>query len=97
MAECSCQIVRCCHNFLYLANRGVDVIRIDAVPYIWKEIGTCCRNLPQVHTIVRMMRLIGQIVCPSVILLGESVNPGEGSPSPGFLRSNGPLFSWRAM
>ena len=41
---------------LYLANRGIDVMRLDAVPYIWKELGTSCRNLPQVHTIVRMMR-----------------------------------------
>ena len=61
------------YNFLYLANRGMDVIRIDAVPYIWKELGTDCRNLPRVHTIVRMMRMIGEIVCPSVILLGEVV------------------------
>ena len=60
-------------NFLYLANRGVDVVRVDATPYIWKEVGTSCRNLPQVHTIMRMMRLIGEIVCPSVILLGEVV------------------------
>ena len=61
------------YNFLFLANRGMDMIRIDAVPYIWKELGTDCRNLPQVHTIVRMMRMIGEIVCPSVILLGEVV------------------------
>ena len=60
-------------NFLYLANRGIDIIRIDAVPYIWKELGTQCRNLKQVHTIVRMMRMIGEIVCPSVLLLGEVV------------------------
>src|SRR5699024_5033568 len=37
------------------------------------ELGTSCRNLPRVHTIVRMMRMIGEIVCPSVILLGEVV------------------------
>lgn len=60
-------------NFLYLANKGIDIIRIDAVPYIWKELGTSCRNLPQVHNIVRMMRMIGEIVCPSVLLLGEVV------------------------
>ena len=65
------------YNFLYLANRGVDVVRVDATPYIWKEIGTSCRNLPQVHTIMRMMRLIGEIVCPSVILLGEVVMAPE--------------------
>ena len=60
-------------NMLYLANVGIDVLRLDAVPYIWKEIGTPCRNLPQVHTIVRMMRIVCEIVCPSVLLLGEVV------------------------
>lgn len=65
------------YNFLYLANRGIDIIRIDAVPYIWKELGTQCRNLPQVHTIVRMMRMIGEIVCPGVLLLGEVVMEPE--------------------
>ena len=60
-------------NMLFLANAGIDVIRLDAVPYIWKEPGTQCRNLPQVHTIVRMMRIICEIVCPSVLLLGEVV------------------------
>ena len=61
------------YNFLFLANVGIDVMRIDAVPYIWKELGTDCRNLKQVHTIVRMMRMIGEIVCPSIVLLGEVV------------------------
>ena len=65
------------YNFLYLTNRGMDIIRIDAVPYIWKELNTSCRNLPQVHTIVRMMRIIGEIVCPSVLLLGEVVMEPE--------------------
>lgn len=65
------------YNFLFLANKGIDVIRIDAVPYIWKELGTQCRNLRRVHTIVRMMRIIGEIVCPSVLLLGEVVMEPE--------------------
>ena len=60
-------------NILRLANMGVEVFRIDAVPYIWKELGTNCRNLPQVHTIVRMVRMILEIVCPGVILKGEVV------------------------
>ncbi len=58
---------------LNLANHGIDVIRVDAVPYIWKELGTSCRNLPQVHTLVRMIRMICEIVCPAVLLLGEVV------------------------
>ena len=64
-------------NMLYLANQGVDIVRLDAVPYIWKQLGTNCRNLPQVHTIVRMMRMICEIVCPGVLLLGEVVMEPE--------------------
>lgn len=65
------------YNFLFLANKGIDIMRIDAVPYIWKELHTQCRNLKQVHTIVRMMRMIGEIVCPGVLLLGEVVMEPE--------------------
>ena len=65
------------YNMLNLTNKGIDVIRIDAVPYIWKQLGTSCRNLPQVHTIVRMMRMICEIVCPGVLLLGEVVMEPE--------------------
>ena len=60
-------------NMLFLCNRGVDIIRLDAVPYIWKELGTNCRNLPQVHTLVRIMRMVCEIVCPGTLLLGEVV------------------------
>ena len=60
-------------NMLYLCNQGADIIRLDAVPYIWKELGTSCRNLPQVHTLVRMMRMVCEIVCPGTLLLGEVV------------------------
>ena len=64
-------------HFLFLANQGIDILRIDAVPYIWKELGTNCRNLPRVHSIVRMMRMITEIVCPGVLLLGEVVMEPE--------------------
>lgn len=60
-------------SMLNLANLGVEVLRIDAVPYIWKELGTNCRNLPQVHTVVRMIRMVLECVCPAVILKGEVV------------------------
>ncbi len=68
-------------NLLYLANRGIDVIRLDAVPYIWKQLGTSCRNLPQVHSLVRMLRMACEIVCPGVLLLGEVVmEPAKVAP-----------------
>ena len=60
-------------NMLFLCNQGIDIIRLDAVPYIWKELGTNCRNLPQVHKLVRMMRIVCEIVCPGTLLLGEVV------------------------
>lgn len=66
-------LVEMVRSMLNLANLGVEVLRIDAVPYIWKELGTNCRNLPQVHTIVRMVRLVLETVCPAVILKGEVV------------------------
>ena len=60
-------------NMLNLCNHGIDVIRLDAVPYIWKALGTNCRNLKEVHTLVRMMRMACEIVCPGTLLLGEVV------------------------
>ena len=60
-------------NMLNLCNHGVDIIRLDAVPYIWKQLGTNCRNLPQVHNLVRIMRMVCEIVCPGTLLLGEVV------------------------
>ena len=66
---------------LNLCNHGVDVIRLDAVPYIWKALGTSCRNLKQVHTLVRMMRMVCEIVCPGTLLLGEVVmEPSKVAP-----------------
>ena len=60
-------------NMLYLVNEGIDIIRLDAVPYIWKEVGTTCRNLPQVHTLVRLMRIACELAAPGTLLLGEVV------------------------
>ena len=60
-------------DMLHLCNNGVDIIRLDATPYIWKTPGTNCRNLPQVHTLVRILRIAVDIVCPGTLLLGEIV------------------------
>ena len=58
---------------LTLANKGIDIFRLDAIPYMWKELGTSCMNHPKVHTLLRMMYQIVQEVCPSVIFLGEAI------------------------
>ncbi|PKM93939.1 MAG: alpha-amylase [Firmicutes bacterium HGW-Firmicutes-1] len=58
---------------LFLANKGINAIRLDAIPFMWKTVGTNCRNLPEIHKLLEMMHLIAKIVCPSVILLGEAI------------------------
>lgn len=58
---------------LYYCNQGMDVLRLDAVPYLWKRLGSSCRNLPQVHTLIRLFRMAIEIVAPGVLLLGEVV------------------------
>ncbi len=66
---------------LQMANRGVDIFRFDAIPYIWKKWGTSCRNLPQVHSIVRIFRILLEIVAPGAIIKGEVVMaPQEVAP-----------------
>lgn len=65
-------------SILNLANKGVEIFRLDAIPFMWKELGTSCRNLPQIHTIVQTYKLIAKIVCPGVIFKGEAiVSPDE--------------------
>jgi glycosidase len=59
--------------FFFLANLGVDVIRLDAIPFIWKELGTTCRNLPKVHEFMHLFHLAKNYVCPSVVILGEAI------------------------
>lgn len=58
---------------LTLANKGIDIFRLDAIPYMWKEPGTSCMNHPNVHKLLRMMYHIAKEVCPSVIFLGEAI------------------------
>ena len=60
-------------NMLYLANLGIQMLRLDAVPFMWKELNTNCRNLPTVHRLLEMLNLIKDEVCPSLALLGEAI------------------------
>ncbi len=64
-------------NMLFLINKGIDIIRIGNLSYIWKQMGTSCKDLPQVHNILRIMRIVCEIVCPGVLLLGEVVADPE--------------------
>jgi amylosucrase len=66
---------------LFLANRGVDVLRLDAVAFMWKRMGTRCQSEPEVHMILRALRAACRIACPAVIHLEEAiVAPAEMLP-----------------
>ena len=71
-------LVEMLSNIFFYANMGVDVLRIDAPAFIWKEIGTRCQNLPQAHTLLQLIKLCVQIASPGMALLGEAiVSPDE--------------------
>lgn len=65
-------------EMLFLANRGVEVLRLDAVAFTWKELGTTCENLPQAHTIIQAYNALLKVVAPAVLLKSEAiVHPDE--------------------
>lgn len=61
-----------CRNFLFWLERRVDGFRADAIPYLWKEEGTDCENLPHTHTIVKFFRQVLDYVQPNTLLLAEA-------------------------
>ena len=60
-------------TILFYANLGVDVLRIDAPAFIWKQTGTSCQNLPQAHTLLRLIKQCVQVATPGMALLGEAI------------------------
>ena len=60
-------------NILFYANLGIDILRIDAPAFIWKESGTSCQNLPQAHTLLRLIKHCVKVSAPGMALLGEAI------------------------
>ena len=58
---------------LHLANKGIDIFRLDAIAFIWKRLGTNCQNLPEVHSLTQALRAAARIVCPAVIFKAEAI------------------------
>jgi maltose alpha-D-glucosyltransferase/alpha-amylase len=65
-------LVEMTQNFLFWLKKGVDGFRADAIPYLWKEEGTDCENLPQTHNIVKFFRAVIDYVRPNTLLLAEA-------------------------
>ena len=60
-------------NLIKLADLGVDVIRFDALAFLWKKLGTNSQNLPEAHALISLFRMCLQVVAPGVILLAEAI------------------------
>ena len=58
---------------LFLANVGVDVLRLDAIAFVWKRLGTNCQNQPEVHSITQAFRALIRIACPATVLKAEAI------------------------
>jgi amylosucrase len=57
----------------HLANLGVDVLRLDAIAFTWKRLGTNCQNQPEAHLVAQALRAALGIAAPSTILLAEAI------------------------
>jgi amylosucrase len=69
---------RMLEEMLFLANQGVEVLRLDAVAFIWKRLGTTCQNLPEAHRIIQAYNALVAIAAPAMVFKSEAiVHPDE--------------------
>ncbi|MNF28617.1 Amylosucrase [compost metagenome] len=66
-------LVEMIDTMLFWSNKGIDIFRLDAVAFMWKEIGKFNQNLPEVHTLLQLFKLCGQIVAPGVAYIAEAI------------------------
>jgi amylosucrase len=65
-------------EMLRLANAGIEVLRLDAVAFIWKRLGTNCENLPEAHMLIRAFNALARIAAPALLFKSEAiVHPDE--------------------
>ena len=64
---------RMTEEMLFLANQGVEVLRLDAVAFIWKQLGTNCENLPQAHTLIKAFNAVARIAAPALTFKSEAI------------------------
>lgn len=67
-------------EMLFLANQGVEILRLDAVAFLWKRLGTDCQNLPEAHWIIQAFNALVNIAAPAMVFKSEAiVHPDEVS------------------
>ncbi|NOT64677.1 MAG: amylosucrase [Methylotenera sp.] len=60
-------------EMLFIANQGAEVLRMDAVAFLWKKMGSDCENLPEVHTLIQAFNTIAKIAAPSLLFKSEAI------------------------
>lgn len=60
-------------EMLFIANLGVDVLRLDALAFVWKEMGTVCESLPKAHTLIQAFECVAKIAAPSLLFKSEAI------------------------
>ncbi len=60
-------------EMLALANVGVEVLRLDAVAFIWKQLGTSCENLPEAHVLIQAFNAVARIAAPAMLFKSEAI------------------------
>jgi amylosucrase len=60
-------------EMLALANAGIQVLRLDAVAFIWKRLGTSCENLPEAHLLIRAFNAVARIAAPALLFKSEAI------------------------
>jgi len=58
---------------LFLANLGVEVLRLDAIAFLWKRMGTTCQNEPEVHAVTQVLKTVARIACPALAFKAEAI------------------------
>ena len=58
---------------LFWANQGADIVRLDAVAFLWKKIGTMCQNEQEAHLLLQLMKDCCQVVAPGVLFIAEAI------------------------
>lgn len=57
----------------FLANQGIEILRLDAVPFIWKQLGTNCENLPQAHMLIQVYNNLMRVAAPALLFKSEAI------------------------
>ncbi|MCR5046127.1 MAG: alpha-amylase family protein [Treponema sp.] len=60
-------------EMLFLANAGIEVLRLDALAFVWKEKGTVCESLPKAYTLIKAFSLAAKIAAPSLFFKSEAI------------------------